>query len=391
MTDSPSDPENAFADRRPFIPSASTGPLQGLTFAAKDVFDVAGYVTGCGNPDWARTHDPATKTASVIERLVNAGASLAGKTHSDELAYGLNGENHFYGTPLNTLAPDRIPGGSSSGSASAVAAGVCNFALGTDTGGSVRVPASYCGLYGIRPTHGRIRIDGCMALAPDFDTVGWFARSAELLEQVGKVFLGNATSAPPKSWLIAEDFIALCDPPVQQIIAAKIGRIESYLGKIRRVRVSDDLAKWSEAFRILQAVAVWQVHGQWVTQTRPTLGPGIRDRFAMAASLTPADIEAAQAVRRQAVAQLNKIVGDSAILLMPTTPCFALTKGMRQEALEPVRRRILGLTCSAGFGGLPQVTLPLDSSESPPVGLSLLGPRDCDSHLLSMVQTLAPL
>ena len=129
------------------------------------------------------------KTARAITCLVEAGASLEGKVHTDELAYSLNGENHFYGTPLNPRAPDRVPGGSSSGSASAVASGACDFALGTDTGGSVRVPASYCGLFGIRPSHGRIPLDGCMPLAPSFDTVGWFARDARLLERVGAVLL----------------------------------------------------------------------------------------------------------------------------------------------------------------------------------------------------------
>ena len=223
--------------------------MQGLTFAAKDdLFDIAGYVTGCGNPDWARTHDPATKTASAIERQVSAGASLAGKTHTNELAYSLNGENHSYGTPINTLAPDRVPGGSSGGSASAVAAGLPDFALGTDTGGSVRVSASYCGLYGIRPDARSIAIDGCMPLAPDFDTVGWFARSAQSAGACRLSSVGHTSSASPKSWLIAQDLRGAFDPPVREIVTAKVGRIDRHSGKVQRVTVSDDVPQWSDAF-----------------------------------------------------------------------------------------------------------------------------------------------
>lgn len=385
----PSDPQNAFVDKCPRISGAGAGPLHGLTFAAKDLFDVVGFVAGCGNPDWARTHGRAKNTASAIERLVQAGASLTGKTHTDELAYSLNGENHFYGTPLNTRAPDRIPGGSSSGSASAVAAGVCDFALGTDTGGSVRVPASYCGLYGIRPTHGRIAIDGCMALAPSFDTVGWFARSSELLERVGEVLLGKTASSPPKSWLFAEDFMELCDDPVADVVAAKVARIERHAGTVRRVTVSNELPAWLEANRILQAAEVWRVHGEWVSQTNPSFGPGVRERFAWAASLLPADIKAAEEMRKKAIARLGELLAGGAILLMPTTPCVAPFKGTSQQSLEPMRRRILSLTCPAGLGRLPQVTLPLDTAGDPPVGLSLLGWRDCDTRLLSSARELA--
>src|SRR3546814_654433 len=171
------------------IDGAADGPLAGVTFAAKDIFDTAGHVTGCGNPDWLRTHSPAVETAPVVHTLLEAGATLVGKTLTDEIAYSLNGENVHYGTPINVNAPGRIPGGSSNGSAAAVAGGLVDFALGSDTGGSVRVPASYCGIYGLRPTHDRISLDGVMPLAPSFDTVGWFAREADLIARVGQVLL----------------------------------------------------------------------------------------------------------------------------------------------------------------------------------------------------------
>src|SRR5207302_1788453 len=168
------------------------GPLSGLTFAAKDLFDVAGHPTGGGNPDWARSNPVPTRHAWAVQRLLDAGATLIGKTITDEVSLGIVGENAFYGTPLNSRAPDRVPGGSSSGSAAAVAAGLCDTALGTDTGGSVRVPASFCGLYGIRPTHGRLDLSGMMSQAPSSDTTGWFARDAETFARVSAVMLGEA-------------------------------------------------------------------------------------------------------------------------------------------------------------------------------------------------------
>ena len=130
---------------------ASDGPLSGMTFGVKDLLDVAGVPTGAGNPDWRRTHAVPERTAPSVARLLDAGARLVGKTITDELAWDLDGENAHHGTPVNVAAPGRIPGGSSSGSAAATAAGLCDFAIGTDTGGSVRLPASFCGLYGIRP------------------------------------------------------------------------------------------------------------------------------------------------------------------------------------------------------------------------------------------------
>src|SRR5271156_3123133 len=174
------------------IDGAPAGPLHGLSFAAKDLFDVAGVPTGGGNQDWARANPIPTRHAWSVQTLLDAGATLVGKTITDEVSLGILGENAFDGTPLNSAAPDRVPGGSSSGSAAAVAAGLCDTALGTDTGGSVRVPASFCGLYGIRPTHGRLNLEGMLPQAPSSDTTGWFARDAETFARVSAVMLGEA-------------------------------------------------------------------------------------------------------------------------------------------------------------------------------------------------------
>ena len=200
-------PLNAFVpDSDAHIAGIEGGPLSGLTFAAKDIFDVAGHVTGCGNPHWRATHGPAVTNAWVVQTLVDAGATMVGKTITDELTRGIFGENMHYGTPVNPRAPGRVPGGSSSGSASAVAGGLVDFALGSDTGGSVRVPSSFCGLYGLRPTHGRIPLEGMLLQAPSFDTIGWFARDAETFARVGREVLPAGVGAPrPRRLVIAED------------------------------------------------------------------------------------------------------------------------------------------------------------------------------------------
>src|SRR5437764_5491855 len=201
-----SDDIGAFVPGQRFrIEGRAGGPLAGLTFAAKDLFDVAGHPTGGGNPDWARSHPIPTRHAWAVQRLLDEGATLVGKTVTDEVSLGILGENPFDGTPLNPKAPDRVPGGSSSGSASAVAQGLCDVALGTDTGGSVRVPASFCGLYGIRPTHGRLDLTGMMAQAPSSDTTGWFARDAKMFARVSEVMLGE----PPSKQLPTKLIVAV--------------------------------------------------------------------------------------------------------------------------------------------------------------------------------------
>src|SRR6476646_1042903 len=197
------------------IEGRAGGPLSGLTFAAKDLFDVAGVPTGGGNHDWPTGRPIPTKHSWAVQTLLDAGATLIGKTITDEVSLGILGENAFDGTPKNVRAPGRVPGGSSSGSAAAVAAGICDTALGTDTGGSVRVPASFCGLYGIRPTHGRLPVTGMLPQAPTSDTTGWFARDAGTFAKVASVMLGEPLpSALPDRLIVAVDAFAFADPEV---------------------------------------------------------------------------------------------------------------------------------------------------------------------------------
>ncbi len=215
---------------------AESGPLAGTKFAVKDIYDIAGHVTGCGNPDWLRTHKPAAKTAPVVEKLLAAGGTMIGKTVTDEIAYSLNGQNFHYGTPVNSNAPGRIPGGSSSGSASAVAGNAVDFALGSDTGGSVRVPASLCGIMGIRTSHGRIPLDGIMPLAPSFDTIGWFARDGALLNRIGAVLLDeDKVPTPFGELLVCEDGFAQANLSCAAALQPAVNAAATAVGTSRAV------------------------------------------------------------------------------------------------------------------------------------------------------------
>ena len=228
----PDDPLGAFCrDNHAALTGAGNGPLAGLSFAAKDVFHVAGHRTGFGHPDWLRTHPPAGETAAAVQRLLGAGATMVGRTLTDELAYSLSGENPHYGTPVNPRAPDRIPGGSSNGSVSAVAGGLVDFALGTDCGGSVRLPASYCGVFGMRPTHGRVPVAGVIPFGPSFDAVGWFARDAGTMARVGRVLLGGDAGAPPaRRLLVVRDAFALVDPAVSAALGEAVDTVAKTVG-----------------------------------------------------------------------------------------------------------------------------------------------------------------
>src|SRR5215469_16202075 len=265
---------NAFVPGpRVVIEGAPNGPLAGLTFAAKDLFDVAGHPTGGGNHDWARANPVPTRHAWAVQTLLDAGATLIGKTITDEVSLGILGENAFDGTPLNTKAPDRVPGGSSSGSAAAVAAALCDTALGTDTGGSVRVPASFCGLYGIRPTHGRLNLSGMLPQAPTSDTTGWFARDAATFARVSGVLLGEAIpDALPSRLIVAVDAFGFADPEVAAALRPVVQKLGGLLGDVREeVMAPQGLSVWARAQRTLQPYEAWLTFKDWLDERNPRL------------------------------------------------------------------------------------------------------------------------
>lgn len=371
------------------VAGSGKGPLAGLTFGAKDIYDIAGHKTGFGSPDWLATHAPATRTAPVVASLLAAGADMLGKTQTDELTYSLNGENAHYGTPVNVNAPGRIPGGSSSGSAAATAGNLVDFALGSDTGGSVRAPASFCGIYGMRPTHGRISLAGACALAKSFDTAGWFARDAVLLQQVGQVLLGAENPPPPGELLLAQDAMAMLDGNAVSALQPALTRITAALGASRSVMVSaEGLPQWFQAFRVLQGAEIHAQLGNWVAQTKPNLGPGVRERMAWVSTITVDEVARAQALRDAARRQLDALLIDNAVLVLPTVSDIAPLLNTPAAELDDFRARAMSLLCIAGLAGLPQISLPLATARDCPLGVSLMAARGNDALLLALARRI---
>ncbi len=369
---------------------AAGGPLAGLAFAAKDIYDVAGAKTGFGCPDWLRTHEPAARTAPAVQVLLDAGARLVGKTHTEEMAWSLTGENAHYGTPVNVAAPGRVPGGSSSGSAAAVAAGLVDFALGSDTGGSVRLPASYCGILGLRPTHGRISLEGVCPLAPSLDTCGWFARDAGVFERVGRVLLADdAPARRPGRLLLARDAFALADPGAEAALQPALERVAALLGKPEAVTVGDEpLAQWTDHFRFPQGAEAWAAHGEWIARVQPQFGPAIKGRFEWAATVKPEEVARARARREEITRRMNDLLRDGAVLALPSAPGAALPRNSPPEVVDGLRARALPMLCIAGLARLPQVSLPLATLDGCPLGLSLVAARGNDTMLLALAKAL---
>jgi len=385
------DPINAFVPGpRATIAGAPTGPLAGLTFAAKDLFDVAGHPTGGGNHDWARTNPMPTRHAWAVHALLDAGATLIGKTITDEVSLGILGENAFDGTPLNTKAPDRVPGGSSSGSAAAVAASVCDTALGTDTGGSVRVPSSFCGLYGIRPTHGRLDLTGMLPQAPSSDTTGWFARDAATFAKVSSVLLGETiTAGLPTKLIVAVDAFGFADADASAALDQMVDRLARLIGSAREeIMAPQGISVWARAQRTLQPYEAWQTFRTWVERDNPRMAFGVARGLITGATVSEADRGWAELMRQEARSRMAYLLQPGTILCLPTTPFPAPKKGLPLPVLGPLRDRITCLCSHGGLTGVPQVNIPGAELDGLPIGLSIVGARGTDATLVAVARAL---
>ena len=383
---------NAFVPGpRVHIEGRPDGPLSGLTFAAKDLFDVAGQPTGGGNPDWARSNPVPTCHAWAVQRLLDAGATLIGKTITDEVSLGIVGENAFYGTPINSRAPDRVPGGSSSGSAAAVAAGLCDTALGTDTGCSVRVPASFCGLYGIRTTHGRLPVTGMMPQAPSSDTTGWFARDMLTFAKVSSVMLGEAIpTILPRRLIIAVDAFAFADPEVGEALRPMVERLRSLIGDVREeVMAPAGLTQWARAQRTLQPSEAWLTFKDWIDRDNPRFAFNVARNIILGSMIPESERGWARLVRREARGRMRYLLATGTILCLPTTPCPAPRRGEPLSVASEQRDRVLCLCCHGGLTGVPQVSIPGTTVDGLPVGLSIVGSLGCDATLIGVARALA--
>ena len=385
----------AFVDVFSMEPTSS-GPLSGLTFAVKDLIDIAGHKTGCGNPDWRKTHPVAAANGVCVDQLLHAGARFVGKTITDELAFSLNGENHFYGTPLNPRAPDRVPGGSSSGSASAVSCGLVDFAVGTDTGGSVRVPAGNCGIFGLRPSHGVISVAGVMPFAPTFDTVGVLARSSEVLTKAATVLTGCEPAGDMtvgNVYLIGEA-LEICDPDVRTALEQSLDKLkdlftrslkETSMREVDGEPPGTALEVWYHTYCTVQWAEIWSCLGGWIEEVKPEFGPRIKVNFEHVKNLDRSGVGQGIRKREFLSANLEKLLGPNDLICIPTAAALAPIKGSlgNDRTRGNYYPRTLSLTAIAGIGRLPQVSLPVAEAGGVPVGLSLLARRGADAFLLA--------
>jgi amidase len=373
------------------ITGAASGPLAGLTAAVKDMYDIAGYRTGGGNPEWLEQHAPAATNASAVQKILDAGATIVGKTVCDEFFYSVRGANAHYGTPVNPRAFGRLPGGSSSGSAAAAAAGACDFSLGSDTGGSVRVPASFCGLYGLRPTHGRVDMSGAMPMAPMFDVCGWFSSVPAVFRKVGAVLLGGeAVREPICEVIVLEDAFAQADPEVGALLHGFLQVAAAAIPKPSAGRLAPQgFEEWREIVRIVQAREVWKHYGPFIEKHKPRIGPGIKERIEFASTVSE---EAAAALREQIPAareQIRAVAKPGTVLVLPSAPCVAPPTNMALSEDEPFRVRVMRLTCISGISGLPQASIPAGTISGYPIGISFLGWAGGDEALLDLAVSLA--
>ncbi|QPC91055.1 amidase [Mesorhizobium sp. INR15] len=385
-------PFNAFLDLRQMpVANAELGPLAGLRLAVKDIYDVAGYRTGCGNPAKFAENPAASRSAPAVQMVLDAGARFVGKTQTDELAFSLFGQNAHFPFPVNPAAPDRVTGGSSSGSAAAVAGRLAQIATGSDTGGSIRAPASFCGLIGLRTTHGRIPLDGAMKLAPSFDTFGWFADDIETYETVGKLLLGRDPHQHPLDRPLALDWL---DEMVARPALAEYAGMKALAGAVlgapatptMRFTSSPDELYW--CFRRLQAREAWATHGTWITSGERQLGPGVEERFGFGRAVDDRTAQTEKVRRLTFRGELSALLGKNGFLILPTVPGPAPYVNSTPEQLQAYRERALHLLCLAGLSGFPQITLPIGSVAGAPFGLSLLGPSGSDIALIRLGRKL---
>lgn len=364
------------------------GPLAGLTFAVKDLYDVKGRPTGAGNPTWLMTHPLAAENSPLIELLLAAGATLVGKTLTNELAYSIHGENSHYGTPHNVNAPGHIPGGSSSGSVAAVAAQLCDFALASDTGGSTRVPASYCGVWGIRTTHDLLSRANMVPLSPGFDTATWLAHDAETFMRVAEVLLPAEVTTSLNRAVLFEETLTPASPAcrtlAEKVFAVLSGKMEANRVSVTPSGSVDELEIWRQTYLTASGREAWTSHGEWIDAHRPIFGTAIDTRWAIARTISAAAAEAARVRQQKVRSHVRTLLGANGVAVIPSAPGPAPLLTATAAEIEDVRNRTFLITCIAGLSGLPQVSLPLMSPEGLPIVISLLGPAGSDRALIAL-------
>ncbi len=385
-----------------YVPTTSTlvpigeGPLSGWRIAVKDLFSVAGHTTSFGHAQWRSTHAPSRADASVVRELRRAGATVAGMAKMDQLAYSLIGNDGEGEAPVNAFDPECYCGGSSSGSASAVAGGVANLGLGTDTAGSIRVPAAACGLFSIRPTHGRIDTEGVIPLAPSFDVVGLMGRRPELLTRAGAV-LGLMAQGSRTA-----QRVLLGTAPLEHLACAAqkaLTKLAQHVGEIVHCAVTEVSAatlvsvEAGDLFARLQGREIWQQHAAWVTENGRHLADDVQTRLRRCKALSEDPDETKSAdkeARRAYTADFEDLVGADGILILPVVPRRGPLRSWSPDELLAYRTECFRLTAPSSLTGAPEVVMPVSTGDARGiVSVALLGWRDSDHSLLSIAERLA--
>ncbi|WP_182065060.1 AtzH-like domain-containing protein [Curtobacterium sp. ME12] len=378
----------------PLVAPTASGPLDGLTVAVKDLYAVPGQPVGAGNPTYLREAPVETAPAAAVAALLAAGASIRGIARTDEFAYNLTGRNAHHGTPPNSAAPTRLPGGSSSGSASAVGLGTAEIGIGTDTAGSVRVPASYQGLWGLRTTHGTVSRDGLLPLAPSFDTVGWLTRSPGVL-----LAALDATVPPPPAptgspdttaLVVPEELVALVEPDVARAFAAFVETLDEPVATVRlRDLGIPDPAALQHQMRLVQAAEALAAHGPWIDAHPGALSTVVGDRFRAGRADDPGTTADAVARLDEVRATIRRAL-TGRTLLFPTAPGPAPLLHADTAALERTRTTTTAMTALASVGGLPAVSAPALTVDGAPVGVCLVGGPTTDRALVIRAGRMLP-
>lgn len=378
----------------------SKGSLGDLTFAVKDNIDIAGHKTSYGSPSWKDKHDAPAYNALCIDQLLGAGATCLGKTISDEFTYSLDGENYFFGTPINPTVPDRIPGGSSSGSASAVACGLVDFSIGTDSAGSIRVPASLCGVYAMRPTMHRVSEAGVLPFMPSTSTVGALASDLNTLGKVMETLLRSENTTPEKiqNIYLLEDAFAISDLKVAKAIRVKIDALSSRCdANIISITLNDIIKEPmtldklnTDALRPLQTFEFLNTVGNWIENESPDLSPFLAMRYETVRNFDRKEVNDSLMLCEKMFNRITSFFQKGDLILFPTVPTIAPLKGAfeHMETAVDFYDRTMAITAFSGVARLPEITIPVTTVDNAPVGLSIAAGFYQDEFLISAVKQL---
>ncbi|MDX2376303.1 DUF3225 domain-containing protein [Microbacterium sp. LRZ72] len=389
----------------PLFQGAWEGPLSGLTVAVKDLFAIKGYRIGAGNPTYLDSARPEPRMAPAVGDLLRGGASLRGIARTDEFAYSIAGDNPHYGTPPNPALPGALPGGSSSGPATAVSTGQAEVGLATDTAGSIRVPASYQGLWGLRTTHGLVPRQGLLPLAQSFDTVGWLTRDGDTLQRVADWCLsfdgsdstesvyGESGDDLPWRLQVADEALACVEPQTRAAFDSLLAALAASGDAPELERASlGDLDPYVESFRTVQGAEAWRNNGEWMREHPGAVGAAVAERLRVAATVDEAAESAARAALEPLREHMTALVRD-AVLILPTVPCPAPMRTSDGATIDAVRRETLRMTTPAAIGGLPAVSVPLLTVPArlgpAPVGVCLISRAGTDIALVRLARRLA--